>query len=63
MTTIHADSPDGAVEQLTLLVLQAGSNLGRDDIRHYVRTTVDVFVTLDRTGGRRRVRDISLRTT
>ncbi len=55
MTTIHADSPDGAVEQLVMLVLQGGTKLGRDDVRHYVRQSVDVFVQLSRIGGRRNV--------
>ena len=55
MTTIHADTPQRAIEQLALLVLQAGSKLGRDDVRHYVRESIDVFVQLDRHGGKRRV--------
>lgn len=37
MTTVHADRPLRAIEQLALLMLQAGSRLGRDDVRHYVR--------------------------
>jgi type IV secretion system protein VirB11 len=55
MTTIHADTPQRAIEQLALLVLQAGSKLSRDDVRHFVRESVDVFVQLERRGGRRRV--------
>jgi type IV secretion system protein VirB11 len=55
MTTIHADTPQRAIEQLALLVLQAGSKLSRDDVRHYLRESVDVFVQLERRGGRRRV--------
>ena len=55
MTTIHADSPEGAVEQLVLLVLQAGINLTRDDVRHYIGETVDLFVQLGRVAGRRTV--------
>ena len=61
MTTIHADSAERAVEQLVLLALQAGTQLNRDDIRHYVTSTVDVFVHLDRTAGRRRIAEIVLR--
>ena len=61
MTTIHADSAERAVEQLVLLALQAGTQLNRDDIRHYVTSTVDVFVHLDRMAGRRRVAEIALR--
>ncbi|KLE35279.1 P-type DNA transfer ATPase VirB11 [Aurantiacibacter luteus] len=58
MTTIHADTPARAIEQLVLLVLQAGSRLGRDDVRHYVRESVDVFVQLGREGGRRKVSQV-----
>jgi type IV secretion system protein VirB11 len=29
--------------------------LSRDDVRHYVRESVDVLVQLERRGGRRRV--------
>ena len=55
MTTLHADTPQRAIEQLSLLVLQAGSRLSRDDVRSYVRESVDVFVQLERLGGKRRV--------
>ncbi|NQY32086.1 MAG: Flp pilus assembly complex ATPase component TadA [Coraliomargarita sp.] len=58
MTTIHADTPQRAIEQLSLLVLQAGSKLARDDVRHYVRESVDVFVQLERRGGERRLAQI-----
>ena len=49
-----------AIEQIALLVLQTGTRLGRDDVHHYVRSTVDVFVQLALTGGRRPVADIML---
>ena len=58
ITTIHADTPHRAIEQLALLVLQAGSKLSRDDVRHYVRESVDVFVQLERRAGKRRVAKI-----
>lgn len=61
MTTIHADSPRRAIEQLVLLVLQAGSRLSRDDVRHYVRASVDVFVQLERRDGKRRVAEVMVR--
>ena len=48
MSTIHADSPESAIEQLVLLVLQAGTALTRDDIRHYIAQTIHVFVQLGR---------------
>src|SRR3954468_17666002 len=61
MTTVHADSAERAVEQIVLLVLHAGTQLSREDVRHYVRSTVDVFVHLSRTAGRRHVAEVVLR--
>jgi type IV secretion system protein VirB11 len=61
MTTVHADSAERAVEQIALLVLQTGTRLNRDDVVHYVRSTVDVFVQLARSGGRRHVAEVVLR--
>ena len=61
MTTIHAESPEGAVEQLVLLVLECGTELTRDDVRHYVRQTIDVFVQLGRTCGVRTVQQVCVR--
>lgn len=58
ITTIHADSPRGAVDQLSLLVLQAGLNLGRAEIADYVRGIVDVFVQLSRRDGRRVISEV-----
>lgn len=58
ITTLHADSPRGAVDQLALLVLQAGLGLGRAEIVDYVCGIVDVFVQLSRRDGRRVISDI-----
>lgn len=60
MTTIHADSPRGAIEQLTLLVLQNDTKLSRSDVQEYVRSTIGVFVQLARRSGRRVVSDVRL---
>ena len=61
MTTIHADAPDGAVEQLTMLVLQTGIKLGREDVRAYVEQSIDLFVQLSRRDGRRCVDSVIFR--
>lgn len=58
MTTVHADSPASAIEQITMLVLQAGTSLSRDDVCHYVQHSIDLFVQLGRTGGRRVVESV-----
>lgn len=60
MTTVHSDSAEGAVEQVALLVLQTGTRLSREDVHHYVRQTVDIFVQLGRSAGRRYVAEVLL---
>ena len=61
MTTIHADSPARAIEQLVLLVLKSGTHLDRESIAHYVRSSIDVYVQLGRVGGKRMITGIELR--
>lgn len=60
ISTIHANSPEGAVDQLALLV-QASSTLRRTDVVSYVRHIVDVFVQLERINGARRVSAVATR--
>lgn len=55
LSTIHADSPEGALEQLALIVLQAGAQLRREDVIHYAAQVIDVVVQLERRDGRRRI--------
>jgi type IV secretion system protein VirB11 len=43
-----------------MLVLQGGTKLGRDDVRHYVRQSIDLFVQLTRSGGKRTVEAVVL---
>ena len=59
VTTVHADSPRGALDQVALMVLQAGANLSRSEIVDYVKGVVDVFVQLSRKDGRRIVSQIA----
>lgn len=61
MTTIHADSPERAVEQLALLVLQRGTQLRRADVIDYVTSIIDIFVQLERGPSGRRVSEVRLR--
>lgn len=60
MSSVHANSAEAAVEQIALLVLQRGTRLNRADVSHYVRSTIDVFVQLERLGGKRRVAEVLL---
>lgn len=58
MTTIHADTPARALDQLAMLALQSGARIERAELRRYIGELVDVVVQLDRTPSGRRVREI-----
>lgn len=55
LTTVHADSPQGALEQIVFMTLLAGSTLTRADILDYARSVIDIVIQLSRTEGRRSV--------
>ena len=57
-STIHANNPQGALEQLGLMVMQAGLGLTRADTLAYARSVIDVIVQLDRRGGERAIAGI-----
>jgi type IV secretion system protein VirB11 len=61
LTTLHADSSEGAVEQLALIILQSGAQMRRDDIVQYVKGVVDIFVQLGRRDGHRKVEAVVCR--
>ncbi len=58
LTTVHADTPEGAIDQIALLAMTSGLDLGWDKIQTYVRRVIDVIVQLERSNGKRRVSDI-----
>lgn len=57
-TTLHASSPEGALEQIALMIMQGGSTLSRNETIDYVSSLVDVIVQLARVGGKRQITDI-----
>jgi len=61
ITTVHANSPDGAVEQLAMMSISAGTELGRAELVDYIRATVDVFVQLGQEEGARLVTQVEFR--
>ncbi len=61
ITTIHADSPAGALDQIALLSLTSGVDLGWDKVAAYVSRVIDVVVQLGRADGARRVTDVVFR--
>jgi type IV secretion system protein VirB11 len=48
ISTLHADTPHMAIEQLKLMVLQAGLGISEAQIREYIINVVDVFIQLKR---------------
>ena len=51
ITTVHADSPAGALEQLALMVMQAGLGLKRDEIITYIKSVVPIIIQQRKIGG------------
>lgn len=60
ISTIHANTPQGALEQLALMVMQAGLGLSHDETIIYARTVIDIIVQLDRRDGSRGIVDIHI---
>ena len=58
ITTIHADSPAGAFEQVALCVMQAGTGLRKDEIVSYVKTVLPIVIQQSRLGGWRGTSEI-----
>lgn len=59
ITTVHADHPAGALDQIALLAMTSGVDLGWDKLRAYIGQVADVVVQLERTAGIRRVSEIA----
>ena len=62
ITTVHADDPDGALDQIAMLALTSGLDLGWTQLKTYVTRLIDVVVQMDPTSGRRRVGQVVFRT-
>ena len=51
ITTVHADSPAGAFEQLALMVMQAGLGLRHDEILGFIRAVLPIVIQQTKVGG------------
>lgn len=60
MSTVHADTPQGAYEQLAMMVMQAGLSGGfsKADLMSYIRTVIPIVVQVRKDGGKRGVSEI-----
>lgn len=62
ISTLHADTPEMALQQLKLMVMQAGLGMPPEDILSYIRNVVDIVVQLKRGAkGRRYISEIYYR--
>lgn len=60
MSTVHADTPLGAYEQLAMMVMQSGLSAAypKPDLLSYIQSVIPVVIQLRRDGGRRGVSEI-----
>ncbi|MBM3580122.1 MAG: P-type DNA transfer ATPase VirB11 [Alphaproteobacteria bacterium] len=62
ISTLHADTPLMALEQLKMMVMQAGLGMTPTEITSYIKSVVDIVVQLKRGGkGRRYISEIYFR--
>lgn len=58
ITTVHADTPKQALQQIALMVQQGDFKMSQDQILDYIRSIVDVVIQLKRVDGKRIVSHI-----
>lgn len=59
ISTLHADTPKMAIEQLKMMVMQAGLGMTPSEITSYIKNVVDIVVQLKRGGkGRRYISEV-----
>lgn len=58
-STVHANSPRGALEQIALMSMQTGIGLTRRETIEYAASVIDLVVQLDRVEGQRGITDIA----
>ena len=62
ISTLHADTPALAIEQLILMIMQAGLGITREQIKHYVENVINVIIQLKRGAkGKRFVSEVYFR--
>ncbi|MGV2103101.1 P-type DNA transfer ATPase VirB11 [Rhizobium sp. 21-4511-3d] len=60
MSTVHADTPLGAYEQLAMMMQQSGMSAGysKQDLMSYIQMVIPIVIQLRREGGKRGVSEI-----
>lgn len=58
-STVHANTPRGALEQIALMSMQTGIGLSRSETLEYAASVIEVVVQLDRIEGKRGIAAIA----
>lgn len=58
ITTVHADSPKAAFQQLYMMLSQAKLGLDHEAVERYVKNVVDIVIQLKNTNGNRYISEI-----
>lgn len=58
-STVHANTPRGALEQIALMSMQTGIGLTRAETLEYAASVIDIVVQLDRIDGKRGIAAIA----
>ena len=58
-STVHANTPRGALEQIALMAMQTGIGLTRSETLEYAASVIDIVVQLDRIDGKRGIAAIA----
>ena len=48
LSTVHADTPEGAITQLVFMMQQAGSTSNEEQIRDYIKSIINIVIQLKR---------------
>jgi len=46
LSTVHADSPEGAFTQLVFMMQQAGSTSTEENLRSYIKSIINIVIQL-----------------
>lgn len=60
ISTIHADSPERAVDQLALMVMETGTRMAWGDVARYVENSLNIIVQLRQHGGERGIDQVKV---
>lgn len=59
LSTIHADSPQRAIDQMALILMLAGSSMRWENIVDYIYRSIDVIVQVERRSGQRYIKSVA----